>query len=338
MIGAGGKRQPARPSLAALRCGEAAAWGPRPGRSERPAALDAALAYAARGRRVFPCHWQGERRKHPLTVHGLYDASPGPAIIDAWWRRWQRALIGAPTGRLSGFVVLDVDVKDAYGFDTLDDLGFAILPDTPMVHTASGGLHLYFAPPDGVDLRNTEGAHGRGIGPGLDWRGAGGYVIAPSPGSGYQWDPHWNLGTVPLAPVPAALLPREVKRPPAGACPRAAQSADPRAGAGLSDRPVRHTVGLSPYAEAALDSACRRIIAAPAGEQESTVNAECFKIGTLAGAGGIPADFARRALLHAAHRMPDYDRRRPWRAREIEAKVDRSLDAGMHQPRKARHA
>jgi hypothetical protein len=32
------------------------------------------------------------------------------------------------------------------------------------------------------EIRNTGGARGRGIGPGLDWQGAGGYVIVPSPG------------------------------------------------------------------------------------------------------------------------------------------------------------
>ena len=132
--------------------------------------------------------------KQPLTENGFHNASSDPAVIRDWWCRWPRALIGVPTGQATGAVVLDVDVKqpEAFGYDTLDDLGFAILPETPMVHTASGGLHLYFAiPPNG--LRNTGGARGRGIGPGLDWRGDGGYVIVPSPGSGYSWDPHWNF-------------------------------------------------------------------------------------------------------------------------------------------------
>lgn len=283
--------------------------------------LDAPLGYAQRGWQVFPCDWQGERRKKPLTEHGFLDASTDPATIAAWWRRWPEALIGLATGRASGFVVLDVDIKfpDRYGFDTLAALGFALLPETPMAHSESGGLHLYFATPDDVDLRNTEGKRGSGIGPGLDWRGSGGYVIAPSPGSGYAWDPHWNFDSVALAPVPQGLLPRE-REPIAVA------------------RPIKPTTGLSPYAEAALDSACRRIIVAPAGEQESTLHAECFSIGTLAGAGGIPAEFARRTLTWAARKMPDYDPRRPWRARQIEAKVNRSFAAGMRHPREARRA
>jgi hypothetical protein len=37
--------------------------------------------------------------------------------------------------------VLDVDVKraEANGFDSLEDLGHSILPETPMAHTESGG-------------------------------------------------------------------------------------------------------------------------------------------------------------------------------------------------------
>jgi hypothetical protein len=45
-------------------------------------------------------------------------------------------------------------------------------------------------------------------------------------------------------------------------------------------RRIRPTEVLSPYSEAALDRACRRIIGAPNGDQETTVNAEAFSIGT----------------------------------------------------------
>ena len=188
-----------------------------------------------------------------------------------------------------------------------------------MVHTASGGLHLYFKPPDHVEIRNTEGAEGRGIGSGLDWRGEGGYVIVPSPGSGYQWDPVYDLDAFEPIAVPPELFPREPIRTSIA-------------------RPSRPTIGLSPYAEAALDSACRRIVIAPAGGQERTLNAECFCIGKLAGAGVIPSDFAYRALIWSARQMPDHDPRRPWRDHEIEAKVNRAFTDGTRQPREARRA
>jgi hypothetical protein len=283
--------------------------------------LDAALGYVCRGWTVFPCHWLGERRKRPLVKGGFHAANTDEAQIREWWRQWPDALIGIPTGRASGFVVLDIDVRDdrANGFDTLDALGVAILPHTPMVHTASGGLHLHFRPPDRVDLRNTAGERGSGIGPGLDWRGDGGYVIAPSPGGGYTWDPHWNFHSAALAEVPPLLLPKQIDRPPAA-------------------KPAKPETGLSRYAEAALDSACRKIVDAPAGQQESTLNAEAFAIGTLAGANGIPADFACRVLIWSARGMRDHDPRRPWHPTEILGKVERAFADGMRHPRGARRA
>ena len=272
--------------------------------SERVVA--AAQAYADRGIPVFPLAGKGR----PLVKWGEA-ATTSVRVIGFWWSRWPGALVGGVAGKHS--VVLDVDVKrGANGFDTLADLGFALLPETPMGHTPSGGLHLYFAADPAI--RNTAGPRGAGIGPGLDWRGTGGYTILPSPGSGYCWDPVVNLETVPLAPVPEALHPRVPERP--------AVSAE-----------VPRSSGLSKYAEAALDGACRAIASAAAGEQEATLNRECFLIGTLAGSGAVPEGFALRVLHSAARGVASYDARRPWRVAELAWKVDRSFRAGLAHPR-----
>jgi hypothetical protein len=77
-----------------------------------------------------------------------------------------------------------------------------------LARTPSGGAHLYFTAHEHIEIRNAQGARGRGTGPGLDWRGTGGYLILPSLGSGYRWDLVCNLDTVPLALVPADLSPR----------------------------------------------------------------------------------------------------------------------------------
>jgi hypothetical protein len=285
--------------------------------------LDAALRYAAQLGPVFPCQWQGEGRKRPLTERGLKDATSDIAIITAWWTQWPEALIGVPTGEAIGYVVLDIDRKEGGpdGLDTLGKINCPILPLTPTVHTPTGGMHLYFQRPEG-GLRNTNGGRGRGIGPGLDWRGDGGYVILPSPGSGYTWDRRLHFGRYKPVPIPETLLPKER---PAEERPKA-------------ERPVSRVIGLSRYAEAALDQAARAIINAPCGEQEATLNSECFSIGTLAGAGGIPAEFARKVLLWAARQMRDHDPRRPWHLGELEFKVARAFADGMRHPRGDRHA
>jgi Bifunctional DNA primase/polymerase, N-terminal len=262
---------------------------------------------------VFPCRENEPRRKRPYTGRGFHDASRDPAIIRAWWRQWPNALIGMPTGRVSGRWVLDIDVKrpEANGFDTIEDLG-RVLPAARMVHTASGGLHVYFNAGE-RELRNSVGL----IGPGLDVRGCGGYVILPSPGSGYSWDPVYGVDS-PLALAPDWLWPPKPSRPP---LPLGSIS----------------TGGLSRYGEVAIDAACNAIVRAGPGQQEATLNSECFSIGTLAGAGALPADIALKALLRAGNAMPDHDAAWPWRPEEIDLKVRRAFSAGQSSPREVRH-
>ena len=215
--------------------------------------LDQAMAYTNTVP-IFPCIEDGPARKRPRTPRGFHDATRDPAIIECWWRTWPRALVGMPTGRASGRWVLDIDVKqpEENGFDTLEDLGHALLPDTPMAHTASGGLHAYFDA-GGRELRCSAGL----LGPGLDVRGDGGYVILPSTGSQYVWDPLLNFETVPMAPAPDWLWPVETSRPAMAA-------------------PAMSISGLGPWGAAAIESACDAIVRAPAGMQERTLNAEAF--------------------------------------------------------------
>lgn len=148
--------------------------------------LRAALHYAARGRPVFPC---GDN-KQPLTRSGFKDATTDEGVIRQWWQRWPRALIGMPTGRVSGVIVIDLDVREGYdGADALRNLedAYGELPETITALTAGGGQHLYWKYP-GWDVRNSASKLGLGI----DVRGDGGYVIVPpsrmADGRAYEWE------------------------------------------------------------------------------------------------------------------------------------------------------
>ena len=93
---------------------------------------------------------------------------------------WSWSGVGIVTGPLSGVLVLDVDGSE--GEAELQKYGH---PATPMVRTASGGLHLYFKHP-AQDVRT-----GIRVAPGLDVKASGGYVVAPPSlgpnGKRYEW-------------------------------------------------------------------------------------------------------------------------------------------------------
>ena len=153
------------------------------GHGSAPLLLRAALAYARRGLPVFPCE---PGAKRPLTRNGHWDATTDPRSIRRWWRRWPKANVAVPTGKESGVVVLDVD-PDAGGSESLamlERLG-GPAPTTAMARTGGGGVHIFFRYPRKTEIRNSAGL----LGPGLDVRGEGGYVVVPpSRTQGpYQW-------------------------------------------------------------------------------------------------------------------------------------------------------
>lgn len=164
-----------------------------PSRARR---LEAALTYAQRGIPVFPCK-RGEKK--PLTVNGFKDATTHRSRITAWWNHWPNANIGIPTGERSGILVLDVDI-DKWGAGTLGALTekHGELPPTLTVRTGSGGLHYYFRYPAGENIRSKAGE----LGPGLDHRAEGGYVVAPP---SCTEGPYEVLDDLPLADPPGWL-------------------------------------------------------------------------------------------------------------------------------------
>jgi hypothetical protein len=101
--------------------------------------------------------------------------------------------VGVPTGKKSGVVVLDVDVDDG-GLDSLAKLERAgtPAPKTARACTGGGGIHIFFRNPRGTEIRNSAGL----LGPGLDVRGEGGYVVVPPSRTRglYRW-----VDTSPLA-------------------------------------------------------------------------------------------------------------------------------------------
>ena len=152
-------------------------------RASIPLLLKAALSYARRSIPAFPCEPGGKR---PLTYNGFWEATTDMHRIKAWWERWPTANVGVPTGQSSGLLVLDVDARGG-GPQSLAALERETgpLPPTARSRTGGGGMHIFFRYPNGEEVRNSAGL----LGPGLDVRGEGGYIVVPPSRtqSAYEW-------------------------------------------------------------------------------------------------------------------------------------------------------
>jgi hypothetical protein len=132
--------------------------------------LTAALRRAAIGQPVFPCV---PDTKRPLTTHGLLDASTDPEQIRTWWTRTPTANLAVPTGTAS-YDVLDIDIHPTgSGYPAFNRLIRAgiVHGHSHVIITPSGGMHAYFPGTSQPSARLPD-QH-------LDFKAAGGYVLAP---------------------------------------------------------------------------------------------------------------------------------------------------------------
>jgi Bifunctional DNA primase/polymerase, N-terminal len=248
----------------------------------------------------------GSPGKHPLGAlvpRGLEQATTDPTVIDAWWSAHPAANVGVRTGSRSGLVVLDVDGEA--GAASLRSLvarhgRFAAV----WVRTGSGGWHAYFSRPE-HEVRNSTGR----LGPGLDVRGDGGYVVAPpslhASGRRYRWAP-----AIPrrLPPMPAWMWQPTMVGPRAGL------------------RPVDLEREVAAYVVAAVEREAREVAIARPGRRNDRLNVAAWRLGQLVGAGLVSESSITDVLMAAADAagLPE---------REARATVRSGLTAGMLHPR-----
>ena len=169
-----------------------------------------ALAYARRGWSIFPCKRGDKRPLDRLVPHGLNDSTTDEATIAEWWTTAEpEANIGIDTGR-SGLFVVDIDRQHDGPAAWAALTANRGAPRTATVLTPNRGTHLYFKRPVGVHVGID---HGKRLGPGIDIRGIGGYVVAAGserPEGAYRWGessivanaPQWLLDLVTADPKP----------------------------------------------------------------------------------------------------------------------------------------
>jgi Bifunctional DNA primase/polymerase, N-terminal len=276
---------------------------------------DAALGYASRGIPVLPLHYPlpdrsdlqpvggnrhpavgsgcscrdpgcGQLGKHPLgglVPHGVKDATCNRARVLAWWTRRPQANIGLATGHR--FDVLDVD--GPAGAQAIQELAatHGLQSFGPLVRTGGGGWHYYLAP-TGLGSIQPQGLEH------VDWRGRGGYVVAPpsrhASGHPYQWAPGRDLDTPP-GQVPAVLLerlqPHQRQRPTSPVPPPAVVD-------GPGDR----------YARAALAEELACVAAALVGHRNRQLWESTRNLYNLVATGALDHREVDQGLLEAAER------------------------------------
>ncbi len=131
--------------------------------------------------------------------------------IEEWFTNPAVTGMGILTGKLSGLVVLDLDLAKG-----ADITGLELLP-TVISKTGGGGQHHYYKFPQNGEIRNSAGL----IREHIDIRGEGGYVVAPPSlhpnGNNYEWCDALSPGDVDMEEVPEWLLekttsPNETKK------------------------------------------------------------------------------------------------------------------------------
>jgi hypothetical protein len=305
--------------------------------------LAAALAATARGWSVFPLR---PGHKFP-ALHGIDRCSGTGDCRDGHRTQEQRAIshltdrdcalwtkhgwnVGVATGP-SGLLVVDLDVPkpddkprpEAWnlpgineGLDVFvavcEEAGQPVPWDTFTVRTPSGGTHLYFTAPTGVQLRNTGGDQGRGLGWKVDTRAWGGHVVAA--GSVVDGHPY------------TVTHDRDPRRLPQWLCERLTPRPLPLA----PSRPVaRVHARRGAFLDAAVRGEVERVTSATSGRNNALYLA-AVALGQLAAGGALTEHDVTTTLLDAA---AGHIAANAYSERQAHLTITSGLRAGANRPR-----
>lgn len=278
-----------------------------------PDLLTAALRYAAHGWPVFmlghskrpvancpdcpkaeqdPTH---DRDACPcLTCHGFYAATTDPNRVTAIVAAVPRGQLALRTGAASGVVVVDVDPAHDGAATLARLIAAGLTPPTARVHTGSGGLHLYYRHP-GHPVPCSQGKPGQGLGPGIDVKADGGYVVLPPSvhprtGRPYRWIPGHAIQEMPPALLTACTP------PPAPPVPAVTGPTRVREAGGISHPDRLLTVLLD------------RVTSAPEGVRRTTLYGAARGVARMVKADAIDKDDGIAALTDAGRQAEQTER------------------------------
>lgn len=270
----------------------------------RPDLTSHAVTAADRDWRVFPVRPEDKR---PACDRWEQRASADPELVRRYWPS-PRHNVGIACGP-SGLVVVDLDPPDGIEMFGLLCRNHRHRPQTYTVRTPRDGLHLYFLAVPGREIRNSASR----IGPNIDIRAAGGFVLAAgSVVNGQPYEVTDERDPVPLPPWIADL------------------ADPPRPSPASRPRPCSAPSHPDAYAEAALRGEAEAVRSAPVGQRNHQLNVSSFRLGQLAAGGVLTEGDVLAAMLAAAEACG-------LLAEDGRAKCERTirsgLTAGVTQPR-----
>ncbi|RZT85569.1 bifunctional DNA primase/polymerase-like protein [Pseudonocardia sediminis] len=268
--------------------------------------MRAACSLAARGLYVFPLRPGSKIPAVRRDWEGC--ATTDVEQIERWWLRAPYN-IGVATGP-SRLLVVDLDAPKRsdldrrHGRQVLDELARkaheTVPRNTLIVTTAGGGQHLYFRAPTDRSLTNTAGR----LGPHIDTRARGGYVVGPGSRSGRSL---YRIvhGTDPV-PAPQWIV--ALLQPSIPPCPPRRETPHPA------------------YVRAAIEGEMRRVAEATPGRRNATLFKAAARLGRFVHSGQVNDGDVDAALSTAASGHVGIDGFSPYEIRRtIRSGIARSV-------------
>jgi hypothetical protein len=146
-------------------------------KSKKKLLYEVAKYYSSLGWSVIPVNAD----KTPLVNWKEFQSRrPTREELQKWFRDGSADGIAIVTGKISNLIVLDFEKGQKV----------PKFPFTATVLTGGGGKHIYFTPPEGVEISNSARPFGKDYL--MDVRSEGGYVVAPpsmhKSGNCYEWE------------------------------------------------------------------------------------------------------------------------------------------------------
>jgi hypothetical protein len=253
---------------------------------------------AAHGQPVHPLR-PGDKR--PASPKGVHDATTDVAAVAAWWAH-RPYNVGLSTGG-AGLLVVDLDVPHGgrelpaawtvrgavTGADVLallaDQAGDTTYADTRTIVTPSGGRHLYYRAPWPLPSSTSR------LGPLIDTRGVGGYVVVPPSTTAAGRYVTVNAG--PVAPCPAWIA-------DSLAAPAAPVGEQRTMGPRSWSVPAQERSRSARYGAAALADEARAVATALPGTRNHTLNRAAFNLARLIATGDLDRTAVIATLCAAA--------------------------------------